>query len=164
MKDCDPWWENETQWHRNWKNLFPIECREVSHIASDGEIHRADINTPTGIVIEVQHSSMSDAERISREQFYGNLVWLIDGLGFRNSFNIYHELPNPNSELARDLVWCKARRHMHGANQGLFFRLSEARHDHPSIEKAEVRSGLVHAISEIQDEIDKNYNGHHQFD
>jgi competence protein CoiA len=72
VKDCDPWWENETQWHRDWKNRFPVDCREVSHIAKDGEIHRADIKTPTGIVIEIQHSSMTDAERIFREEFYQN--------------------------------------------------------------------------------------------
>lgn len=22
-RNCDPWWENETEWHREWKNLFP---------------------------------------------------------------------------------------------------------------------------------------------
>jgi len=22
-KDCDPWWEQETEWHRSWKNQFP---------------------------------------------------------------------------------------------------------------------------------------------
>lgn len=76
IRDCDPWWENETAWHREWKNKFPLECREVSHVAEDGEIHRADIKTPTGIVIEIQHSSMTDAERISREEFYQNLVWV----------------------------------------------------------------------------------------
>ncbi|WP_287302509.1 hypothetical protein [Mesorhizobium sp.] len=42
--------------------------REISHIAPDGEIHRADIKTPSGIVIEVQHSAMT-AERLSREAF-----------------------------------------------------------------------------------------------
>ena len=73
QRDCDPWWENETEWHREWKNRFPASCREVSHTAPDGEIHRADIKTPTGIYIEVQHSSMTDVERISRETFYRNL-------------------------------------------------------------------------------------------
>lgn len=53
-RNCDPWWENETEWHREWKNLFPPACREISHTAPDGEIHRADIMTPTGIYIEVQ--------------------------------------------------------------------------------------------------------------
>jgi competence protein CoiA len=89
-RNCDPWWENETEWHRTWKNLFPESCREISHIASDCEVHRADIKTPTGIVIEVQHSAMTDAERQSREAYYGNLVWVIDGRGFRDNFDIYH--------------------------------------------------------------------------
>jgi competence protein CoiA len=68
-RNCDPWWENETPRHREWKSLFPDHCREITHTAHDGEIHRADIKTPTGIYIEVQHSSMTDAERLSRESF-----------------------------------------------------------------------------------------------
>jgi competence protein CoiA len=163
-KDCDPWWENETQWHRDWKNLFPVEGREIPHIANDGEIHRSDVKTPTGIVIEIQHSSMTDAERISREEFYKNLVWVIDGSEFRNNFDIYHALPDPKSRLASDLIWQKAKRHMHGANHGIFFRLSEARKETPNIAKSEVRSGWLHSISEISSEIEKNYNGYHQFD
>ncbi len=163
-KDCDPWWENETPWHRAWKNLFPAECREVSHSADNGEIHRADIKTPTGIVIEAQHSSMTDAERQSREDFYGNLVWLIDGSGFRKNFDIYHGLPDPKSELTSDIVWAKAKRHMNGANAGIFFRLSEARAYDPDITKAEVRFGRVHFIQEIQKEVNQSYNGYHQYD
>jgi aspartate carbamoyltransferase catalytic subunit len=122
--DCDPWWENETQWHRDWKTLFPEDCREIHHVAPDGEINRADIKTRTGIYIEVQHSAMSDAERIAREEFYQNLVWIIDGREFRQNFDIYHMLPDPNSELAQDLVWEKATRPMQGATRGLFFRVS----------------------------------------
>lgn len=163
-KDCDPWWENETPWHRKWKNLFPIECREISHTADDGEIHRADIKTPTGIIIEVQHSSMTDAERQSREEFYGNLVWVLDGSGFRNNFDVYHGLPDPKSDIAGDLVWAKAKRHMNGANTGMFFRLSEAREENPKITRAEVRSGWIHSIQNIQDEVDQSYNGYHQYD
>jgi competence protein CoiA len=163
-KDCDPWWENETQWHRDWKNLFPMECREVSHIAHDGEIHRADIKTSTGIVIEIQHSSMTDAERISREEFYGNLVWVVDGSGFRQNFDIYHGLPDPNSEVAKDLIWLKAKRHMNGANAGMFFRRSDELQENQNVTKAEVRLRLVHFIREIQDQIDQSYNGYHQYD
>ena len=130
IRDCDPWWENETLWHREWKNNFPAEYREVSHIASDGEIHRADIKTPKGIVIEFQHSAMTDEERISREEFYQNMIWVIDGRGFKNNFDIYHKLPDPNSDIAQDLVWTKAKRHMNGSNEGLFFRLSEMEKDY----------------------------------
>jgi len=163
-RSCDPWWENETPWHRAWKNLFPETCREVSHIASDGEIHRADIKTPTGIYIEFQHSALTDAERLSRELFYGNLVWVIDGRSFRKNFDIYHPLPAPASEIAQDLVWEKAERHMNGANAGLFYRLSECREDDPSMTKAAVRSGWIHSLKDIETEIIEAYIGHHQFD
>jgi competence protein CoiA len=163
-RNCDPWWENETPWHREWKNLFPEQCREVSHIAPDGEVHRADIKTPTGIVIEIQHSAMTDAERLSRESFYGNLIWIIDGSVFRKNFDIYHLLPDPASALAEDLVWSKATRATQGAARGLFFRLSEALIDDPYATKATLRSGWIHGIHEIEDQVNLAYRGHHQYD
>lgn len=159
-RDCDPWWENETPWHRAWKNLFPEECREVSHIAKDGEIHRADIKTPTGIVIEIQHSNMTDSERISREQFYGNLVWIIDGSGFRDNFDILHLLPDPLSSLASDLVWFKGTRKMKGAARGLFWRLSE----NTESSRKEFKGAFIHGIHEIESEVNNAYRGHHQYD
>lgn len=163
-RDCDPWWENETPWHREWKNLFPEDCREISHVAPDGEIHRADIKTPTGIVIEVQHSAMTDAERMSREAFYGNLVWVIDGRGFRQNFDIYHILPDPDCELAQDLVWMKATRPMQGAARGIFMRLSEMRQENPDATKATQMGGFIYGIHEIEREIEQAYRGHHQYD
>ena len=165
-RNCDPWWENETDWHRAWKTLFPEECREIPHTAADGEIHRADIKTPTGIVIEVQHSAMSDAERHSREAFYGNLVWIIDGRGFRDNFDIFHILPDPNSHIAADIVWSKATRQMKGAATGIFFRLSEARRDYPEqkITKSTLHFGLMHGMGDIRTEVEQAYRGHHQYD
>jgi competence protein CoiA len=163
-KDCDPWWENETLWHREWKNLFPEECREVSHTAPDGEIHRADILTPTGIVIEVQHSAMTDAERLSREVFYQNLIWLIDGRDFRNNFDLYHLLPHPASEIAQDIVWFKATRSMKGAARGLLVRLSEAMLDYPDVTKATIRGGWMRGIGDIETQVNEAYRGHQQYD
>ena len=170
-RDCDPWWENETDWHREWKGYFPEECREITHVAEDGEIHRADIKTPTGIIIEVQHSSMTDAERTAREVFYGNLVWIIDGRGFRQNFDVYHELPHPNSAIAADIVWEKARRGMKGTIGGMFYRLSEETqrmHPDKDITKANVRSLIimveVHSLDKIQTEVNESYCGHHQYD
>lgn len=163
QRDCDPWWENETEWHREWKNHFPASCREVSHTAPDGEIHRADIKTPTGIYIEVQHSSMTDAERISRETFYQNLIWVIDGRSFQNNFDLYHILPDPKSKMAADLVWFPAQRGMEGANEGLFWRRSE----NPDV--AEGTGSMVcisssNSFSHIRDEVMANYTGHQQYD
>lgn len=166
-RNCDPWWENETLWHRQWKSLFPTDWLEVSHVSPTGEIHRADIKTPSGLVIEVQHSAMSDAERISREQFYGNLVWIIDGRGFRSNFDLYHCLPHPASSLAEDLVWYKARRGLQGAANGIFMRLSENRAHYPAVTKRTLEAdGMyeVHSIDRIKDDVIEAYHGHHQYD
>ncbi|HYG27696.1 MAG TPA: hypothetical protein VD906_12400 [Caulobacteraceae bacterium] len=163
-RQCDPWWENETSWHRGWKALFPQDWVEVLHTAADGEVHRADIKTPRGIVIEVQHSAMSDAERMSRETFYGNMIWIVDGSPFRSNFDIYHPLPDPNSELAGDLIWLKGTRQMQGAARGLFIRLSECLRENPSATKEDVRGGYLHGIAEIRGQLDDAYVGHHQYD
>lgn len=160
LRDCDAWWENETQWHRDWKNLFPEKFREISHIAPDGEIHRADIKTSTGIVIEFQHSGITDIERQSREAFYRELIWVVDGRSFKNNFDILHALPDPESELAKDLVWFKGSRKMKGAGQGMFWRRSENLGVVP-------RTGAMvqlHGISEIETQINQFYRGHHQYD
>lgn len=161
--NCDPWWENETPWHREWKNQYPLSCREVSHIADDGEVHRADVKTPTGIVIELQHSAMGDEERIARERFYKNLVWVIDGSVFSQNFDIYHMLPAPDADIAQDVVWSKAKRHRNGANRGLFFRVSEAQKEDPGATKATVRGGWIHSIREIEEDVALAYRGHHQY-
>ena len=163
-RDCDLWWENETPWHREWKELFPESYREISHTGPDGEIHRADIKTPKGIVIEVQHSSMSDAERLSREAFYQNMVWIVDGAPFLQNFDIYHVLPHPKSELAQDLVWAKATRPHKGAAAGLFFRLSEYCEEHPGATKLDVKSGYIHGIHGIEDQVNHEFRGHLQYD
>ncbi|MBK8202524.1 MAG: hypothetical protein IPK68_09510 [Bdellovibrionales bacterium] len=53
---CDPWWENETEWHRTWKGHFPKQWQEFVHRAEDGERHIADVKTDQGYIIEFQHS------------------------------------------------------------------------------------------------------------
>jgi hypothetical protein len=76
---CDPWWENETEWHRAWKDQFPAECQEIIHHAEDGERHIADVKTERGWVIEFQYSYIKPEERRSREAFYKKLVWVVNG-------------------------------------------------------------------------------------
>jgi competence protein CoiA len=75
----DPWWENETPWHRAWKDRFPIDWQEVGQKADNGEWHIADVLTDHGWVLEFQHSPIPPAERRSRETFYRKLVWVVDG-------------------------------------------------------------------------------------
>jgi len=79
-RTCDPWWENETEWHRSWKGHFPIEWQEVVHKADNGERHIADVKTDTGWTIEFQHSYLNPEERRARNAFYPKLVWVVDGL------------------------------------------------------------------------------------
>ena len=76
---CDHWWENETQWHRDWKNCFPEEWQEVVHFVEDGEKHIADVKTPSGLVIEFQHSAIKPEEIKSREKFHKHMIWIVDG-------------------------------------------------------------------------------------
>jgi len=79
-RHCDPWWENETEWHRAWKNQFPMEWQEVVHRAENGEKHIADVKTEQGWVLEFQHSSIKPDERRARNAFYKpKLIWIIDG-------------------------------------------------------------------------------------
>lgn len=79
-RKCDQWWENETQWHRDWKGQFPDDWQEVVHHADNGERHIADVKTDTGWVIEFQHSCINSEERQSREDFYPKLIWIVNGL------------------------------------------------------------------------------------
>lgn len=78
-RHCDVWWENETQWHRDWKGQFPDEWQEIVHHAEDGERHIADVKTDRHWVIEFQHSYIKPPERRAREAFYPNLIWVVDG-------------------------------------------------------------------------------------
>lgn len=123
---CDPWWENETEWHRAWKGLFPDDWQEYVHHAEDGERHIADVKTREGWVLEFQHSHITPQERQSREAFYQSLIWVVDGLRrkrdlaqfarawasgeSRNPLSNKRRLPSPTGALLRD--WAGSRAHV----------------------------------------------------
>jgi competence protein CoiA len=77
IRHCDPWWENETSWHRRWKNQFPSDWQEKVHKAENGEKHVADVRTNSGVVLEFQHSPLPLNERTAREAFYPKMVWVV---------------------------------------------------------------------------------------
>ncbi len=81
----DHWWENETEWHRAWKGLFPQSWQEVVHRSDSGEKHIADVKTDQGWVIEFQHSHIKPDERRSRDAFYSKLVWVVNGARLKRS-------------------------------------------------------------------------------
>jgi competence protein CoiA len=114
---CDPWWESETEWHRNWKDEFPKEWQEVSKVDSEtGEKHIADVKTPFGLVIEFQHSIIKPEERVSREKFYKQMVWVVDGNRGEldeDHFNIGLSGPIETSPLAFRIEWWSKSRLFH---------------------------------------------------
>ena len=96
--ECDKWRETETPWHRDWKNQFPVEWQEIIHRDIHGEKHIADVKTPHGLVVEFQHSYLNEEELSSRENFYTQMIWIVDGtrrksdlIRFENSIKTFHK-------------------------------------------------------------------------
>ncbi len=156
-KHCDPWWENETDWHRTWKACFPEPWREQVHHDSSGEKHIADVETPNGTVIEFQNSPIPPDELQSRENFYGRIIWIVNGSGFLQNFHVLGRLPKPDAECVKEIVFVRQRRDWYGR---AFWRKSENPHAKPE----EPNMVKVHSTDKIQAEIDKDYIGHHLYD
>ncbi|MGF1923411.1 MAG: competence protein [Bacteroidia bacterium] len=84
----------ETLWHRDWKAAFPLGYRERTFLNRGlGYHHRADIFTPCGTAIEFQNSPICLEELRSRELFYPNLVWVVNGAKFKG-FRVLKHLPD----------------------------------------------------------------------
>lgn len=104
-RTCDSWWEPETEWHRAWKNNFPAECQEIFlPDERTGEKHIADVRTTHGLVIEFQHSHIHPEERVSRERFYRNMVWVVNGKRLKRDYQRF----------------LKNREHFHLVKPGIF--------------------------------------------
>ena len=79
--------EFKTQWHLDWQYHFHKDWQEVRCTDEQtGEVHIADIKTPSGLVVEFQHSAITPEERSSREQFHKNMIWVVDGTRLKNDF------------------------------------------------------------------------------
>ena len=91
-RNCDDWWEPETLWHRAWKNNFLPEWQEtILYDEKTNEKHIADVLTSYGLVIEFQHSAIDKEECISREAFYKNMVWVVDGTRLKGDFKRFQK-------------------------------------------------------------------------
>lgn len=88
-EDCDSWSEGETGWHIGWKNEFSKEHQEVII----GK-HRADIKTQSGKVIELQNSPISAEDIQIREEYYNNMIWVLNGYSLWQGFE---ERPKNNN-------------------------------------------------------------------
>jgi competence protein CoiA len=129
---CDPWWENETAWHRAWKDQFPADWQEIVHLAGDGERHIADVKTGDGWVIEFQYSPIKPEERRSREAFYPKLIWVVDGTERKRDgaqfINTWKEsVPVGGNALVRRAFSddCRLLREWAGSNAPVFLDLGD---------------------------------------
>lgn len=147
--ECDPWWENETQWHRDWKSLFPADWQEIVHIDQEtGEKHVADVKTDRGLIIEFQHSAMPLKELHARETFYKNMIWIVDGRSFAKNFEIDKDpLPHPKSMLLDEIVF-------HSGLAAAFFKRSDLENESGTLYE-------LHRSATIESEILRDYRGHH---
>ncbi len=74
----------KTEWHIRMQDYFPVEDQEVLFVDKEtGEKHIADVFIPeTNIVLEFQHSLISDEEFRKRTDFHvkegRRIVWLFD--------------------------------------------------------------------------------------
>lgn len=105
-KECDRWWENETKWHRDWKNLYPQDWQEVTHFGLSGEIHRADVTNSYGWVLEFQHSSLSQIEVKERSDFYKKIIWVVDGLKIKNTLEQFEKCLVQGNYFSRNPSTC----------------------------------------------------------
>lgn len=111
---CDSWSEGESDWHLGWKSELPDNWVEIC-IERDGERHRADIELPNGVVVELQHSSISLDEIIKRSRFYGRMAWIFDvedcvTFSTRGP-GLYIREPKDDSNY-RSFKWKQARKHI----------------------------------------------------
>lgn len=126
--DCDLWWENETPWHREWKNNFFKEWQEVVHHDDSNEKHIADVKTNEDWIIEFQHSYINPEERKARNDFYGKIIWVVDGLRLKNSLEQFRQVAD-GSILIKDLQIQQANdagkstliKDWHNSNAPVFF-------------------------------------------
>lgn len=79
--ECDPWSEPESEWHLAWKARFPEDYQEV--VVGP---HRADVKGPAA-VLEVQRSQISPEMIREREEFYGEMLWMLRGEDFSERFS-----------------------------------------------------------------------------
>lgn len=160
---CDPWWENEGPWHREWKSQFPEDFHEIAGRDSSGEAHIADVKLAHGLVIELQHSAMPLSEMRSREAFYGNMIWIVDTAPFRKNITIFDPLPDPRCGFVDDLVFASPHpawrnsliQREENFDNLMFYRRSETQ---PGSSMVELHSGR-----KLAKYFPDSYNGHRLF-
>lgn len=99
IRNCDIWWENETEWHRYWKNQFPFEWQEIVHTSKNGEKHISDVKTDEEWVLEFQYSPIKLEEKHSRNVFYSKIVWVINGIRRERDKKQFHNILKESTKI-----------------------------------------------------------------
>ena len=132
-RNCDPWWENETDWHRSWKGNFPQDWQEKVHFDESGEKHIADVKTNSDWCIEFQHSYLNPEERRARNSFYRKLVWVVDGARRKNDEKQFQKILSESARLPTQIPIlqvhfpeeCRLLKEWHDDNALVFFDFQE---------------------------------------
>ena len=120
--DCDTWAEPDSRWHHHWQALFPLD-RVERPIRVGDTLHRADALTPTGTVIEFQHSALSVADIRAREDFYCDMLWVWDvqDADARERLTLRHKAPENYSTFQ----WSHARRSLLACRKPVYLHLQD---------------------------------------
>ena len=90
QKDCGYFeYKGMSKWHLDWQSNFPQAQREVIKKCQEtGEKHIADTVNARGTVIEFQNSSISLKEKLSRDSFYDEIIWVVNAEEFKDRIKL----------------------------------------------------------------------------
>ena len=75
---CDCSAKGKTDFHLKWQNMCNEKSLERRFEKNGKLVHIADIVNKDGLVIEVQHSQISENDIFAREGFYEKMIWILD--------------------------------------------------------------------------------------
>jgi hypothetical protein len=80
---CEARFAPMSDWHWEWQQLFPGWQEKFEKNAETGEVRRADVYVPSGVIVEFQRSALKDDLIEAREVFWTRgdrwLIWVLDG-------------------------------------------------------------------------------------
>ena len=118
--ECDTWKEPETQWHLDWKSLFQKDFVEVPI----GE-HRADVYNGK-MTVEFQHSPIQVSDIQAREEFYDNMIWVLDAREFIENFRSFIAKPGKYRGNYYTFRWYHPRKTWLAATKPVFIDFNSA--------------------------------------
>ncbi len=90
--ECTATEKEETPWHRQWKAKYHIDWQESHAKDPDtGLRYVADVRTKKGMVLEFQNSPIKPEVRRSRERFYKNMLWVVNGARLPSDYTRFYK-------------------------------------------------------------------------